>query len=188
MKRLKILIDPGHGGNQPGAVYTMNGVLYRESDLAYQFARSLRNQLILHGHTADYTRDETHGKPIPLRVAKSFLTRYDACVSLHLNAGGGTGWEIWYRDQDDLRLAQSIASAIRRSAPLQPLRERGLKPESMWQKGKRMGILSMRCPVVLIELAFIDNPHDLSLILQREVRIAYAKAITEGIEAFSATV
>jgi N-acetylmuramoyl-L-alanine amidase len=45
----------------------------------------------------------------------------------------------------------------------------------------------MRCPVVLIEIGFIDSAADLRLLLQREVRIAYAKTIIEGIEAFKAT-
>jgi len=184
---MTVLIDPGHGGKDPGAVATLDGVEYRESSIAYAYARTLKHQLVLRGHSADYTRDEDAGKPIPLRVAMSLLKRYDACISIHLNAGGGTGWEIWYRDEDDRQLAQAIAAAIRKQPLLSKLKERGLKHESTWHKGKRMGILSMRCPVVLIEIGFIDSAADLRLLLQREVRIAYAKAIIEGIEAFKAT-
>jgi len=184
---MTVLIDPGHGGKDPGAVATLDGVEYREANIAYAYARTLKHYLVLNGHTADYTRGEDAGKPIPLRVAMSLLKRYDACISIHLNAGGGTGWEIWYRDEDDRRLAQAITAAIRKQPLLSNLRERGLKHESTWHKGKRMGILSMRCPVVLVEIGFIDSAADLRLLLQREVRIAYAKAITEGIEAFKAT-
>ncbi len=182
-----VLIDPGHGGKDPGAVATLDGVEYREADIAFAYARTLKHYLVLNGHSADYTRGENTGKPIPLRVAMSLIKRYDACISIHLNAGGGTGWEIWYRGEDDRRLAEAIAAAIRKQPLLSTLRDRGLKHESTWHKGKRMGILSMRCPVVLIELGFIDRPADLRLLLQREVRIAYAKAIVEGIEAFNAT-
>ena len=184
---MTVLIDPGHGGKDPGAVATLDGVEYREANIAYAYARTLKHYLVLNGHTADYTRGEDTGKPIPLRVAMSLLKRYDACISIHLNAGGGTGWEIWYRDEDDRRLAEAITAAIRKQPLLSNLRERGLKHESTWHKGKRMGILSMRCTVVLVEIGFIDSAADLRLLLQREVRIAHAKAIIEGIEAFKAT-
>lgn len=180
----RILIDPGHGGRDPGAIGHLagDGISYREADLAYDYARTLRLYARMAGHDADYTRTQAEGKPIMLRVAQSHLKRYDACVSLHLNAGGGTGWEIWYRDDTDAQLARAIANAIRAEPALQNLPERGIKHESIWRRGKRIGVLSMRSPVVLIELGFIDNPNDLAQLIQREVRIAYAKAILQGIE------
>lgn len=81
---LVIVIDPGHGGNDPGAV--KNGLV--EKDLNLAVAHYLREELLQYPYVEVYmTRSTTTEKPsIYERVLMAKQLQADALISIHFNS------------------------------------------------------------------------------------------------------
>lgn len=88
---VKIFIDPGHGGNDPGAVG--NGL--REKDITLAISLKLRDLLegSYRGHTIKLSRTTDVTRSLHERTAMAHKWGADYLVSIHVNAGGGTGFE-----------------------------------------------------------------------------------------------
>jgi len=91
---LKIVLDPGHGGLDPGA---QDGGL-READIVLGFARQLRDKLRRAGMTVVMTRDQDVFVPLETRVTVARATGADLFISLHADSiaeGVATGATIY---------------------------------------------------------------------------------------------
>ncbi|HAH5614910.1 TPA: AMIN domain-containing protein, partial [Escherichia coli] len=79
-----IMLDPGHGGEDPGAVGKYKT---REKDVVLQIARRLRSLIEKEGNMKVYmTRNEDIFIPLQVRVAKAQKQRADLFVSIHADA------------------------------------------------------------------------------------------------------
>lgn len=90
---VKIYIDPGHGGNDPGAV--ANGL--REKDLTLKIGLYARDYLLNNysGVQVKMSRTSDTTKSLSARTKEANNWNADAYVSIHINAGGGTGFESY---------------------------------------------------------------------------------------------
>lgn len=90
---VKIFIDPGHGGSDSGA--TANGL--KEKDVTLKIALKLRDILNnnYEGHSLKLSRttDQTISLAERTNMANSWGADY--LQSIHINAGGGTGFESY---------------------------------------------------------------------------------------------
>lgn len=77
-----ILIDPGHGGEDPGAV----GKKYKEKDITLQIAKKLRTALLKKGYKVYLTRDKDTSLSLDSRSAKCHAVGADLFISIHCNA------------------------------------------------------------------------------------------------------
>uniref|UniRef100_UPI0013D7A5A1 N-acetylmuramoyl-L-alanine amidase n=1 Tax=Klebsiella aerogenes TaxID=548 RepID=UPI0013D7A5A1 len=79
-----IMIDPGHGGEDPGA---MGKYKTREKDVVLQIARRLRALIDKDAKMKAYmTRNEDVFIPLKVRVAKARKMQADLFVSIHADA------------------------------------------------------------------------------------------------------
>ncbi len=79
-----IVIDPGHGGKDPGAI-SRSGA--REKDVTLRYAHSLRQLLVNSGKYRVYmTRQDDRYVPLKTRVAKSRKVKGDIFISLHADS------------------------------------------------------------------------------------------------------
>ena len=109
--RFKIVLDPGHGGSDPGAV-GVGGV--SEKDVVLKIAKELARRLDARPEfDVVLTRDSDVTVPLEERTALANLEEADLFVSIHANAsesGKGAGTETYYlnntRDRATLRLAE----------------------------------------------------------------------------------
>lgn len=172
---MRIFINPGHGGTDPGACY---GYL-READVAFNIARRVESYLQDVGY--DVKVFQLGGVADDLETICDTSNAWDAdiFVSIHCNAGGGMGTETyhWYRSDISRKLAECIQQQIVESLPVQ---NRGVKQAGFYV------LIHTDCPAALVETAFIDNPHDAALL--RERQDDFARAIARGITDFFAGV
>lgn len=78
------MLDPGHGGEDSGAVGKYRT---REKDVVLQIARRLRALIDKEGNMKAYmTRNEDVFIPLKVRVAKAQKQRADLFVSIHADA------------------------------------------------------------------------------------------------------
>lgn len=81
---LVIMLDPGHGGEDPGAIGKHRT---REKDIVLQIARRLRGLIEREPNMKAYmTRNEDVFIPLRVRVAKARKQRADLFVSIHADA------------------------------------------------------------------------------------------------------
>ncbi|MGH8794239.1 MAG: N-acetylmuramoyl-L-alanine amidase family protein [Stackebrandtia sp.] len=88
----KLYLDPGHGGHDPGAVG--NGL--EEKDVTLDISLRLRD--ILEGYDVDIRMSRTTDefKSLDFRTDDANSWGADFFVSVHINAGGGTGFESFH--------------------------------------------------------------------------------------------
>lgn len=78
-----IMIDPGHGGEDPGAI-GKSGL--REKDVVLAIARETKKRLDAMGYKTYMTRNEDIFIPLGVRVAKARKLKADVFVSIHADA------------------------------------------------------------------------------------------------------
>ena len=111
----KVVIDPGHGGEDPGA--SANGIV--EKDYTLKISQYMADRLSELGIENALTRDSdvTLDSTTRPKTAQSlFGTGSDVIlVSNHINAGGGDGAEIIYALRNSDALSSKIASEFIKS-------------------------------------------------------------------------
>ena len=111
----KVVIDPGHGGEDPGA--SANGIV--EKDYTLLISQYMADRLTELGIENALTRDSdvTLDSTTRPKTAQSlFGTGSDVIlVSNHINAGGGDGAEIIYALRNSDKLSSKIASEFIKS-------------------------------------------------------------------------
>ena len=82
--RVRVMIDPGHGGKDPGAIGPTG---LKEKDVVLAIGRMVREKLSRSGeYDVRMTRDEDVFIPLEERTAMANKARADLFVSLHINA------------------------------------------------------------------------------------------------------
>ena len=168
-----ILIDPGHGGVDPGA--TVGSV--RESDLNMVMAMELKRFLEGHGARIVLTRESDSYVSLGDRLRIAQEANADLYICIHNNATENEtsvqGCLIIYNDAEYLRLYRLAHRGIaaRTGVP-------GLGPVEDWR-----GLYLLRhnegIPVLFVEAAFMTNPRD--LVRLTDTSGAYARNIMMGV-------
>ena len=105
-----VVIDPGHGGQDPGAI-GLGGL--REKDVTLRLARALRRRLLARDFEVVLTRDSDRTLSLVERTARAEAARGDVLVSLHANAARNrhaAGVEIYTLDEDARRQTLRLAA------------------------------------------------------------------------------
>ena len=158
-----IIIDPGHGGVDVGAV---NDNIY-EKDLNLKISKAMYDEFKKLGIPVYITRtgDETLNQTNRIKRVKSFTNSLDnmLVISNHVNAGGGEGAEVIYSLRNNSKLSNLILDNLSKS---------GLKKRKSYQKSLSTNpkkdyyyILRDTSPAesIIVEYGFIDNPKDLKI-------------------------
>jgi len=169
-----IVLDPGHGGNDPGAVN--NGL--QEKDLTLAIARKVAAKLAAYDVTVKFTRDNDSFVSLYNRADFANRLRADYFCSIHINSGGGTGFESY------VHTAAGQTTKVIRSKLHKPIaayysqagfRDRGMKNANF------AVIRETQMPSVLLENLFIDNPTDAAQLKDAQFLDGLAAAIAEGL-------
>lgn len=100
---LVVVLDPGHGGTDPGATRTINGITYAERDLVLKIANYCKTELETYAGVKVYltrTDNTSSNDSRDVRVRKAQQWGADILVSFHLNSteaqmGTANGAEIY---------------------------------------------------------------------------------------------
>jgi N-acetylmuramoyl-L-alanine amidase len=194
----RVLIDPGHGGKDPGT----QGGKRREKDITLQVARRLEKELAAKGYTVALTRTRDVDLSLGARSQKARSWKADIVVSLHCNAAGSgirgvesfrvppVGARSTYSmqratsactnnawDADNARLAYEIQRATVSSTAAT---DRGLKHA-------RFAVLKESpCPAVLVEMGFMSHGTEAANLANAEYQAKLARGIALGIGRYDA--
>ena len=149
----RVIIDPGHGGSDPGAMYDGR----REKDDALRLALAIGSILESQGVDVVYTRTtDVYDTPLEKSVIANRADG-DLFVSIHRNAmpvpGTASGaMTLVYEDEGVPAL---LAENIQKNLVEAGFTDLGIQ--------ERPGLIVLRrtqMPAVLVEAGFIDNPQD----------------------------
>ncbi|MGH3736611.1 MAG: N-acetylmuramoyl-L-alanine amidase [Micromonosporaceae bacterium] len=172
----KLYIDPGHGGTDSGAVG--NGL--REKDLTLAISLQMRDYLKAN-YVVDIRMSRTTDVSRSLSYRSSDANSWGAhrFVSVHINAGGGTGFES-YRYTSTNSTTQAMHSTLH-SNILSTMRsvasvtDRGMKTANFHV------LRETNMPAILTENLFIDRSYDAGLLKRADFIAATARGHAIGI-------
>ena len=163
-----VCLDPGHGGTDPGAVG--NGL--KESAVTLKIAQYLKPLLEHNGITVIMTRRDESTVSLTERCRFANAKQANLFVSIHINAGGGTGAEthIVGNGGQAEKLAQKVQPYIAKG-----WRNRGIKVSNFQVlRGTVM-------PAILTENGFIDNTSDAQRLKEDNALKQIAEAHARGV-------
>jgi N-acetylmuramoyl-L-alanine amidase len=200
---MKITIDPGHGGSDPGASF---GPL-REKEICLGVSVELEHYLRLSQHEVQATRYADYNVALPTRVMFANNWRADFFLSLHCNADAdddrpgkpqATGSEVWIypRSHHGRAVAEHLQKSVAAFFPGR--RFRGIKecvPSATWRRWNdeekvgsgRMPLYVLErtiMPAVLIEMAFIDTDQS-HVLAEKPTQRKIAESITAAVNAYA---
>lgn len=176
---MKICIDPGHGGRDPGAIGSSG---LKEKDVTLSIGLKLREKLQLQGIQVVMTRDRdtalgsSINEDLNNRAAVANNAKVDYFVSIHCNAAGpsayGTETFAYKPGGQGEQLANEIQNQLIHKIGL---RNRGVKFANY------AVLRNTNMPAILVETAFISNHAEERLLADDAWRDRFAEAIAVGI-------
>lgn len=171
-----IVIDPGHGGKDPGAI-SIHGFYEKTVNLsvALQVAQILRNK----GHKVIMTRDSDVFIELEERAAIANRSRANIFVSIHADScatSSKNGFTIYVARNGSTastRLADAIDNCMAQS-------KTGISSNSVRKADYRV-LTHTRCPAVLIELGYLSNYWEAKQLRDVAMQKRLANAIADGI-------
>lgn len=175
---MKIFLDAGHGGVNPGAVGA-NGL--HEADVTLDIILRLGRLLTSYGYEVNYSRTTDKTVSLSGRAEMANQWRADYFVSVHCNSNedtsvGGTSTFYYKRGT----IAQSFADVVNTSLVRQ------IELRDIGTFSANFAVLRLtRMPAILVEVAFISNPYEASLLATPSFRQNCAVGIFNGIIEFT---
>lgn len=187
-----IVIDPGHGGVDPGAVGP-NKVLEKDINLA--IAKRLKQYITQGGGTAvmireedvDLSSPETSGllakkrEDLAKRLDIAEETKADLYISIHTNSYPGkklTGAQTFYHSKSDS--GRNLAKDIQAELVAEfPANKRVAKANQDFFVLKKNSV-----PAVTVEVGFISNPDEESKLQNPDYQTKTAWAVYRGISKY----
>ncbi len=190
-KRITVVIDPGHGGEDPGAFVNLNLL---EKDINLDIATKLNDYLISFGYNSILTRTDDRllysenvkgtkkRQDLEKRVEIANNNQADCFISIHMNkypAEYCRGLQTFYSGNCDASaiLAESIQN---NSTNLQTYNNRKIKDGT----NTIFVLENLNIPAVLIECGFLSNNYESAEFSNEKYRNKMAFSIFCGISTY----
>lgn len=175
-----IVVDPGHGGSDPGA---MGVTGLREKVVNLAVSKHLITLLTGAGAEIIVTRSGDQSVSNQQRVDLANKSKADLYISIHANAFSNpesNGTETHYCGKNDSSAASRyLAQQLQRElVPALGLRDRGVKASSFFV------ITNVKMPAALVELGFMTNPIEEAFLSDSANQLLAAEALYRGIKAY----
>ncbi|ACV64894.1 cell wall hydrolase/autolysin [Desulfofarcimen acetoxidans DSM 771] len=179
--RKNVVLDPGHGGQDPGAI-GVNGL--QEKKVNWDVANIVKEQLagydcVVHIMQPSCTNpNSTSSDELRLPVKYANNIKADFYLSVHENAGGGTGFESHvYTHPSELALKyqDAIHNEVAAYMAKFGFRDRGKRRSNFYV------LRETNMPAVLLENLFIDSAANAAALQNPEFLHGLGNAIAYGI-------
>ena len=176
---INITIDPGHGGEEYGAIGCLGD---KEKDINLAIAQRLEQLLTESGAKVFMTRSEDCEVCLADRPALANLNKSDIFISIHNNAlpdsaadSGRSGTSVYYFYPQSKELAKTIQKTM--------VEDLGLKDDGV--HGESFAVIrNTQMPAVLIEVGYMIVPDDNAKLITSEFQQKAAESIKKGLEKY----
>lgn len=181
-----IVLDPGHGGSDPGAIGPGGD---QEKTVTFAVAQDLKGLLEKAGATVIMTRQSdvdvfgpnaSGADELGARANIANSRKADIFLSIHANSFSnpsvsGTATYYYPKSTNDALLAQAIQDSYIQATGLQ---DRGIAQANFYV------LKHTDMPASLIELAFISNPNEEKMLMDSQFQLKMAQGICQGMDSF----
>ena len=184
--KVTVVLDPGHGGSDSGAV-GVDGTT--EKALNMRLSKKVEALLRQKGYNVIMTRTRDEFIKLYDRANMANDANADIFMSIHFNSAGSSkayGIEVLYASEDDVaakkddgdqtRLAREVLNAV--------LSETGAHSRGIKNRPDLAVLRKTEMTAALIEGGFMSNPSEMSKIKQDSYLDKLARGITKGIESY----
>ena len=182
-----IVLDPGHGGSDPGAIGPTG---LQEKQVTLPIAEYLKSILEAKGAKVILTRTtdvDVYGPhasgvdELQARVNVANGNQADAFISIHINSFSNPnvgGIATYYFDGSDQskKLASSVQEQIAEHSGFNG--DRGIQPGNLYVLRHSL------MPSILVELGFISNPKEEGHLKESETQKDFANELAKGLELY----
>lgn len=184
-KGLLVVLDPGHGGTDPGAIGKDGDKDIYESDIDLDIALKLEAKLKAAGARVALTRNADEAVELMDRPEIANDLGAAIFISIHNNSIGNpeiSGSMVFYSTDKDSKLSTGITSQQLADYLLKGIVEKtGLEDLGVREGDDYIVIKYTKMPSVIVELAFLTNPDDLALLQNDAFRQTAAEGLCNGI-------
>ncbi len=167
-----VVLDPGHGGSDPGAI-RLNA---QEKNITLDIINQLRQLLKQHNINIISTRMNDDFVSLAYRVKLANFVEPDLFLSVHINSldkdSDITGIETYYCKDDSIDLAKAVHSNLITSLPTY---------DRQIRKAHFYVIKNTAIPSILAEVGFITSQDERSKLQSVNYRKQIAKSLATGI-------
>lgn len=172
--RALVVIDPGHGGKDVGAV-GISGI--QEKNIVLSISQEVARILEQQGIQVRMTRDSDYFISLEGRTVMANRLNADLFVSIHANSAGAgkpqvSGYETYYFTPNSKALADTIHRNIIRRVDV---RDRGVRQARFYV------LRTSQMPSVLLETGFVTGIEDAAKLTNPTFQRQMAEAIAAGI-------
>lgn len=192
--RIKIVIDPGHGGFDGGYDPSGNGISSpKEKEINLSIALKLKKKLEDEGFEVIMTREDdkalcedsdSNKKRTDMRNRVELINGSGAnlVVSIHQNSfpqKSSKGAQVFYykTSEEGKRMAEIMQNCLRED--LWPENNRQPKADSSYYMLKKSV-----CPIIIVECGFLSNPEEAALLNDEKYQDKTASSICRGIKEY----
>ncbi|MDO5040784.1 MAG: N-acetylmuramoyl-L-alanine amidase [Peptoniphilus sp.] len=175
--RVSILIDPGHGGTDSGALVESG---LQEKTLNLKVAKMLEAKLASSPYEIAMTRDEDEYVKLLDRANIANNEDFELFISIHFNSSENReakGIEVLYAHEKNVEIKETeqkhFASALLKSL----VAETGSVSRGIKNRPDLVVLNRTKCVSAIVELGFMSNPDDYEYIIDD----VYLEKLAEGI-------
>ncbi|MEA4849004.1 MAG: family 10 glycosylhydrolase, partial [Clostridiaceae bacterium] len=175
---LTIMLDPGHGGSDPGAIGPL-GTEYAEKTINLNFAFKLQSELERLGARVLLTRAADVNVSLDERLTASRNAKPDMFISLHANSMAEDvdiskvdGFSVFYREKLALPLAETV---FRNTLADLSRTNKGLHNRNFYVTRGTW------TPSILVESGFVPNPYEFEWLIDENEQTGLAQSIAESV-------
>lgn len=168
----RITLDPGHGGQDDGA----RGRRLREKELNLQVALRVQRMMEEAGLNVQLTRSRDVAVMLRPRVAMGNHNHSDVFVSIHANScldPSTSGIETYYFTPQSLPLARAVHRHLVRTLK---------RPDRGIRRNNFVVVKYNDMPACLVEIGYLSNAREETLMATRDYQEKAARAITAGVK------
>ncbi len=175
---MRIFLDPGHGGVNPGAI-GINGL--NESEVNLDVALRTGRLLQQEGYTVNYSRTTDVNLSLAERARLANEWGADYFVSIHCNSNTNPIYKgtetFFYREGS---VAEDFAVVVNNALVDE------IETKNLGVFAANFAVLRLtRMPAILVELAFLSNPEEAALLATDSFRQKCAVGVSRGIIDFT---
>ena len=176
IKNAIIVIDPGHGGDDPGAVVNFSDK--HEADHTLTTALLVKKELEAMGAKVFLTRTNDSSVSLSERADISNKNNADAFISIHFDSAEDSslsGTTTYYFSEKSENLSQTVNKYLARNLPL---KNQGSRFQNF------MVLRDNARPSILLELGYLNNQGDNKVISSEEYQQNIAKSIANALKEY----
>ncbi len=189
IKESLIVIDPGHGGDDPGAIYPYDktnhhNIIVKEKDLNLDISLKLGDLLRKSGIKVQMTRNDDINLKTEDRGELANRLNAALLVSIHNNyykASSSCGTMTYFNPSIDPAACGISGQRAAELVQTELIKKLGTYDNGVKELIPRMKYSNTKMPIVLAEVAYISNESDRQNLSTEQFRTQAAQGLYEGI-------